>query len=139
MTFFTRSEFNNKYSSLGTSLGTDQEVLIEMACEMIYSQLGLMYRGNLADIEVQEPPRGVRTEDNNGVPKAIKNASMEQCRFMLEHDIPFLDNRGELKAGNMTSDLKTDYSTLALRILANAGYLYRGNPINTNMGMKVSF
>ena len=35
----------------------------------------------------------------------------------------------------MKSELKTDYSTLALRMLANAGYLYRGNPINQNMSM----
>lgn len=128
MTFFTKSEFNTKYSALYLSL-ENNDPRIEMASEMIYSQIGLMYRGNLANANAE----------TDEIPNAIKNASMEQCRFMLEHDIPFLDNRGELKAGNMTSDLKTDYSTLALRILANAGYLYRGNPINTNMGMKVSF
>lgn len=129
MTFFTRSEFNEKYSGLGITL-VENDPRIEMASEMIYSQIGLMYRGNLANIEAGE---GVE------IPKAIKNASMEQCRFMIEHDIPFLDNRGEIKAGNMTSDLKTDYSTLALRILANANYMYRGNPINTNMGMGIPF
>jgi hypothetical protein len=39
----------------------------------------------------------------------------------------------------MESDLKTDYSLDALRILANHGYMYRGNPINHNMGMNIPF
>lgn len=122
MTFFTQAEFNTKYGA--NSLPNDKTWLIEVASEMIYSQVGTRYRG---------------VWDSTNVPLAIKNASMEQCRFLLEYDIPFLDNRGEIKAGSMTSDLKTDYSTLALRILANAGYLYRGNPINYNMGMEIPF
>ena len=122
MTFFTKDEYNTKYGS-GT-ITTENEYLIEVASEMIYSQVGLRYRANW---------------DNTSAPTPIKNASMEQLRFLLEYDIPFLDNRGEIKAGNMTSDLKTDYSTLALRILANAGYLYRGNPLNQNMGMEFPF
>ena len=122
MTFFTQSEFNTKYGS-GT-LPDNKTWLIEVASEMIYSQIGLRYRGDW---------------DDTNVPLAIKNASMEQCRFLLEYDMPFLDTRGETKAGNMSSDLKTDYSTLALRILANAGYQYRGNPINQNMGMEFPF
>ena len=122
MTFFTKEEYNAKYGS--GILTTTNQWYIEVASEMIYSQVGLRYRGNW---------------DNTSVPLAIKNASMEQCRFLLEYDIPLLDNRGEIVAGNMKSDLKTDYSTLALRILANAGYLYRGNPINQNMGMDIPF
>ena len=122
MTFFTKEEYNTKYGN--GILTNDNQWLIEVASEMIYSQIGLRYRG---------------TWDNTNVPLAIKNASMEQCRFLLEYDIPLLDNRGEIKAGNMISDLKTDYSTLALRILANHGYLYRGNPINQNMGMEFPF
>ena len=122
MTFFTKEEYNTKYGQ--GILTNDNQWLIEVASEMIYSQIGLRYRG---------------TWDNTNVPLAIKNASMEQCRFLLEYDIPLLDNRGEIKAGNMISDLKTDYSTLALRILANHGYLYRGNPINQNMGMEFPF
>ena len=39
----------------------------------------------------------------------------------------------------MKSNLSTDYSTLALRMLANGGYLYRGNPINYNMGIGLPF
>ena len=122
MTFFTKEEYNAKYGS--GILTTANQWYIEVASEMIYSQVGLRYRGNW---------------DSTSVPTAIKNASMEQCRFLLEYDIPLLDNRGEIVAGNMKSDLKTDYSTLALRILANAGYMYRGNPINQNMGMDIPF
>lgn len=125
MTFFTIEEFNNKYSQVV------ENYQIEMACAMIYSQVGVRYRNP--------------NWDENSVPMAIKNASMEQLRFLLEYDIPFLDNRGSIKAGAMESDLITDYSTLALRILANGdescpnGYLYRGNPINYNMGMNLPF
>ena len=122
MTFFTKEEYNTKYGS--GILTTTNEWLIEVASEMIFSQVGLRFRSNW---------------DSTTVPQAIKNASMEQCRFLLEYDMPFLDNRGEIKAGDMSSDLKTDYSTLALRILANAGYMYRGNPINYNMGMELPF
>lgn len=122
MTFFTQQEFETKY---GQQLEVGQSYLIDMACEMIYSQVGLKYRDPLW------------TSDN--VPTPIKNASMEQLRFMLEYEIPLLDNRGEIKAGDMVSDLKTDYSTLALRILANAGFMYRGNTMTTNMGMKIPF
>lgn len=119
MTFFTQEEYNKKYK-------TQVEIYqIEMACEIIYSQVGLRYRNpNWDDISC---------------PVAIKNASMEQLRFMLEYQIPFLDNRGSIKAGEMSSNLISDVSTLALRMLGNAGYLYRGNPINSNMGMNMQF
>lgn len=119
MTFFTQEEYNSKYN-------TQVEIYqIEMACEIIYSQVGLRYRNpNWDDISC---------------PVAIKNASMEQLRFMLEYQIPFLDNRGSIKAGDMSSNLISDVSTLALRMLGNAGYLYRGNPINSNMGMNMQF
>lgn len=122
MTFFTQTEYNTKYGA--NSLKDSDLWLIEVASEMIFSQVGLRYR---------------QPWDNTNAPTPIKNASMEQCRFLLEYQMPFLDNRGEIRAGNMTSDLKTDYSTLALRILANAGYLFRGNPINQNMGMELPF
>jgi len=118
MTFFTKEEFNQKYSQ------EVQDYQIENACEMIYSQVGLRYRGAIS---------------SDKCPTAIKNAAMEQLRFMLEYDIPLLDNRGKIEAGAMKSDLKTDYSTLALRMLANAGYMYRGNPSSYNMGMNLPF
>ena len=73
MTFFTKEEFQEKYSQ------TVVDYQIEIACEIIYNQVGLRYR---------DPSWNTDT-----VPTAIKNASMEQLRFILEYDIPFLDNR----------------------------------------------
>lgn len=119
MTFFTIQEYKSKY---GVDVANWQ---IETACEMIYSQVGIRYRN----------PEW----DNISCPIAIKNASMEQLRFILEYDIPFLDNRGSIEAGAMKSDLISDISTLSLRMLGNAGYLYRGNPINENLGMNLPF
>lgn len=119
MQFFTIEEYEEKYDT------QVQNYQIEMACEMIYSQVGVRYR---------DP-----NWNDTTCPMAIKNASMEQLRFMLEYEIPFLDNRGAIKAGEMSSDLISDISTLALRMLGNAGYLYRGNPINQNMGMNIPF
>ena len=120
MTFFTIEEFNNKYN-----MAIEEEWKIEKACEMIYSQIGIRYRN----------PQW--TADT--CPKSVKNASMEQLRFMLEYDIPLIDYKGKVEAGEMKSELSSDYSTLALRILANNGYLYRGNPINQNMGLNIPF
>ena len=119
MTFFTIQDFKEKYNQ-------DVELWqIENACEMIYSQVGIKYRN----------PNWTA----NACPTAIKNASMEQLRFILEYDIPCLDNRGNIKAGAMESELNSDYSTLALRMLANAGYLYRGVPLNQNMGINLTW
>ena len=64
---------------------------------------------------------------------------MEQLRFILEYDIPVIDFKDKVKAGEMESTMSSDYSTLALRILGNAGYLYRGSPINYNMGLRMPF
>ena len=122
MTFFTLDEFTNKYSDYASI--TIPTYYIEASCEMIFSQVGLRYRDT--------------SWDKDSVPLSIKNASMEQLRFMIEHDIPFVDSQ-DIKAGSMQSHLKSDYSTLALRILANNGYLYRGNPINQNMGLELPF
>ena len=119
MTFFTKQEFNQKYSQ------TVEDYQIEMACEIIYSYVGTRY---------QNP-----NWNETSCPTAIKNASMEQLRFMLEYQIPFLDNRGAIKAGAMESDLITDISTLSQRMLGNAGYLYRGNPINYNKTLNMSY
>ena len=119
MTFFTIQEYKTKY---GVDVALWQ---IENACEIIYSQVGVRYRNP--------------NWNDTTCPMAIKNASMEQLRFMLEYDIPFLDNRGSIEAGAMKSDLISDVSTLSLRMLGNAGYLYRGNPINENMGMNLPF
>lgn len=122
MTFFTQNEFQTKYN-----ITIDNKDLwkIEAVSEMIFSQVGLRYRDS--------------NWNSDNVPTAIKNASMEQLRFMYEYDIPLIDYKGKVEAGEMKSEFKTDYSTLALRILANAGYLYRGNPINQNMGLNLPF
>lgn len=119
MTFFTSNDFEEKYN---IELQDNDTWKIEAACEMIYNQVGLRFRGSW---------------DENTVPGPIKNASMEQLRFMLEYDIPFIDYKGRVEAGEMKSELKTRYSTLALQMLANAGYLFRGNPLNHNMGINI--
>ena len=123
MTLFTKNDFETKYPHI--TLDREDLWKIEAVSEMIYSQVGLRYRDN--------------TWTPRTAPYPIKEASMEQLRFLLEYDMPLLDNRGSISSGNMTSDLRTDYSTLALRILANSGYLYRGNPINQNMGLNIPF
>ena len=122
MPFFTEDEFSDKYN---INMPEKDLWKIEAVSEMIYSQVGLRYRNPYW------------TPDT--VPTAIKNASMEQLRFMYEYDIPLIDYKGRVEAGEMKSEFKTDYSTLALRILANAGYLYRGNPVNQNMGLNLPF
>ena len=119
MTFFSIQEFKDKYNK------DVENYQIEMACEMIYSQVGLRYRNPNWQVD--------------NVPTAIKNASMEQLRFMLEYDIPLIDYKEKVKAGDMESYLSSDYSTLSLRMLGNAGYLNRGVPINYNMGLKIPF
>lgn len=122
MTFFTENEFTNKYQ---ISIPQVDLWKIEAVSQMIYSQVGLRYRN----------PNW--TSDT--VPTAIKNASMEQLRFMYEYDIPLIDYKGRVKAGDMENELYTDYSTLALRMLANAGYMFRGDPISQNMGLSLPF
>jgi len=122
MTFFTINDYYEKYNVL---LSYEDTWKIEAVSEMIYNQVGLMYRN----------PNW--TPEN--VPTAIKNASMEQFRFMQEYDIPLIDYKGRVEAGEMKNELKSDYSTLALRMLANAGYLFRGNPLNQNMNMTFPF
>jgi hypothetical protein len=119
MTFFTIKEFNDKYNL------DIENYQIEMASEMIYSQVGLRYRNP--------------NWNSDTCPTAIKNASMEQLRFMLEYDIPLIDYKNKVKAGDMESELSSDYSTLALRMLGNAGYLNRGVPLNYNMGIRLPF
>ena len=125
MTFFTSDEFEEKYSEYSLSNGDYEEWQIEAVSEMIFSQIGLMFRDSSWN------------EDN--VPSAIKNASMEQLRFMIEHSIPFIDYNGSVEAGDMKADIHSDYSTLALRMLSNAGYMYRGNPVNANMLVQAPF
>lgn len=123
MQFFTMQEFKQKYTEF-SNINDLPMWYIEYASEMIFSQVGLKYR----DMGWNE----------TYVPLPIKNASMEQMRFMLDHDIPFVDTNN-IEAGSMKATIKSDYSTMALRMLANAGYLYRGNAINSNMGLNIGF
>lgn len=122
MTFFSSNDFEKKYN---IELPENDTWKIEASCIMIYSQVGLNYRNP--------------NWDEDSVPTAIKNASMEQLRFMYEYDIPFIDYKGKVEAGEMKSEFKTKYSTLALQMLANAGYLYRGVPLNQNMGINLTW
>lgn len=122
MRYFTIDEFKKKYIEYD---GVDIESYkIDWVCEMIFSRIGLRYRKNW---------------DVNNVPLPIKEASMEQLRFMLKHDIPFIDFDKELSAGPMKAKLKSDYSTLALRTLANADFSYSGSPMNQNMSLNIPF
>ena len=123
MQFFTEAEFQQKYSEYASA--TIPAWQIEAVSEMIFSQVGLNYRDT--------------SWTSTSVPLPIKNASLEQMRFMLEHDIPFIDYDKRINAGSMDADLCSDYSTLALRILANNGYMYRGSRLNDNMALNIPF
>ena len=123
MQFFTIAEFLEKYPEYANADVSTWK--IEAVSEMIFSQTGLRYRDT--------------SRNNTSVPLPIKNASMEQLRFMIEHDMPFIDYNKNIKAGNMSADLNSDYSTLALRILGNNGYLYRGSRMSDNMGLTIPF
>ena len=118
MQFFTSTDYAKKYNE-----GIEQ-VKIEEACEMIFAQVSQRLRD--------------RNWTEKTVPVEIKNASMEQARFLIEQDIPHVDSK-KLKAGNMEAELRSEYSTLALMMLSNGGYLYRGSPINYNMSLDIEF
>lgn len=119
MKFFTSSEFKERYPEYEN---IDTTRIIE-ASEMIFAQVSLIMRGEW-------------NEEN--VPTGIKEASMEQARFLIEQDIPHVDT-DEIKAGEMSAKIKSEYSTLALTMLSNRGYLYRGSPINYNMGLNIGW
>lgn len=124
MEFFTINEFIEKYQDCSCIEQNKLRLSIMEASEMIFAQVSPYMRDN--------------NWDNTTVPKVIKNASMEQARFLLMHEIPHLDTH-KLKAGEMEAELITEYSTLALTMLSNGGYLYRGNPINQNMSLDIEF
>lgn len=123
MQFFTKAEFELKYPDYANADVSTWK--IEAVSEMIFSQIGLRYRDT--------------SWNTTSAPLPIKNASMEQLRFMIESDIPFVDYDKSIRAGDMSADLKSDYSTLALRILGNNGYLYRGSRMSDNMGLDIPF
>ena len=118
MELFTSSEYKEFY-------GADiDKIKIVEASEMIFAQISITRR------------------DENWTPETtptrIKQACMEQARFLIEQDIPHVDTN-KLKAGEMSADIKSEYSTLALTMLSNGGYLYRGSPLNFNMGLNISW
>lgn len=123
MQFFTIAEFKEKYPDFANADISTWK--IEAVSEMVFSQIGLRYRDT--------------SWNTTSVPLPIKNASMEQMRFMIEHDIPFIDYDKTVRAGNMSANLNSDYSTLTLRILANNGYLYRGSRMSDNMALTIPF
>ena len=124
MEFFTIQEFIEKYPGFGCEDQNKLSTTIMEASEMIFAQVSPAFRDN--------------TWNDKTIPKIIKNAAMEQARFLLIHEVPHLDTH-KLKAGAMEGELITEYSTLALTILSNGGYMYRGNPINHNMSLGIEF
>lgn len=123
MQFFTLEQFQDAYPDYASYTISAWQIIA--ASEMIFSQIGLRYRDT--------------SWNTTSVPLPIKNAAMEQLRFILDHDIPFVDINKRIKAGSMDADLNSDYSTLALRILANNGYLYRGSRMSDNMAIDLPF
>lgn len=125
MKFFTKDEFLNEYRDECESYSIT-ESNIKDACLMIFSQIGLRYRDY--------------SWNKDTVPQPIKDASMEQLRFLLIHDIPFLDT-DEFKVDGMEAKLDSNISKKALFYLSNSqvNYLYRGNQINSNMSLPISF
>ena len=123
MQFFTLEQFQDAYPDYASYTISAWQIIA--ASEMIFSQIGLRHRDT--------------SWNTTSVPLPIKNAAMEQLRFILDHDIPFVDINKRIKAGSMDADLNSDYSTLALRILANNGYLYRGSRMSDNMAIDLPF
>jgi hypothetical protein len=122
MEFFTINEFIERYQDCDCFEQNKIKTTIMEASEMIFAQVSPCFRDN--------------TWNNTTVPQAIKNASMEQARFLIEQDIPHVDAK-KIKSGSMEAELQSEYSTLALTMLANGGYIYRGSPINYNMSISV--
>lgn len=125
MQFFTKEEFISEHPEYKDIITDNSTWLIKASSEMIFSQVGLRYRDT--------------SWNSDSVPSSVKEASMEQLRFMLEHDIPFIDYDKTIEARKMKANLKSDYSTLALRILSNGGYLYRGSRMTDNMALNIPF
>ena len=106
MQLFTDSEYQARYSE---TIDTD---IIEEASDMIFAQCSPMYR---------------REWTSTDVPTEIKRACLVQAKFLKDYEIPDIDYKSKVKAGEMETELSSHYSTYALTILANAGYMYRGS------------
>lgn len=125
MRYFTKEEFLAQYSDECECYPITNSN-IDSACLMIFSQIGLKHRDY--------------SWDEKTVPEPIKNASMEQLRFLLIHDIPFLDTN-EFKVDGMEAKLDSVISKKALLFLSTASvnYLYRGSTNSQNMAINIPF
>lgn len=107
MQLFTESEYKARYNNEAIDTTT-----IEEASDMIFAQCSPMYR---------------RKWTSTDVPEEIKRACLVQAKFLKDYEIPDIDYKSKVKAGEMETELSSHYSTYALTILANAGYMYRGS------------
>ena len=107
MQLFTESEYKARYNNEEIDTTT-----IEEASDMIFAQCSPMYR---------------RKWTSTDVPEEIKRACLVQAKFLRDYEIPDIDYKSKVKAGEMETELSSHYSTYALTILANAGYMYRGS------------
>ena len=107
MQLFTESEYKARYDNEAIDTTT-----IEEASDMIFAQCSPMYR---------------RKWTSTDVPEEIKRACLVQAKFLKDYEIPDIDYKSKVKAGEMETELSSHYSTYALTILANAGYMYRGS------------
>ena len=107
MQLFTESEYKARYDNEEIDTTT-----IEEASDMIFAQCSPMYR---------------RKWTSTDVPEEIKRACLVQAKFLKDYEIPDIDYKSKVKAGEMEAELSSHYSTYALTILANAGYMYRGS------------
>ena len=107
MQLFTESEYKARYNNEAIDTTT-----IEEASDMIFAQCSPMYR---------------RKWTSTDVPTEIKRACLVQAKFLKDYEIPDIDYKSKVKAGEMETELSSHYSTYALTILANAGYMYRGS------------
>lgn len=117
MQLFTAQEYQTKYSEV---IDTNT---IEMASDMIFAQCSPSFR--------------VDSWDSTNVPNEIKRACLVQAKFLKDYEIPEIDYKAKVKAGEMETELSSHYSTYALTILANAGYQYRGSVPNFSIQIPI--
>lgn len=117
MQLFTANEYQTRYNE---EIDTNT---IEMASDMIFAQCS--------------PTLRVDTWNNTNVPSEIKRACLVQAKFLKDYEIPEIDYKSKVKAGEMEAELSSHYSTYALTILANAGYQYRGSMPNFSITIPI--
>lgn len=115
MQLFTSEEYVTRY---GDTIDTE---IIEMASDMIFAQCSPSFR--------------VESWTSTDVPDEIKRACLVQAKFLNDYEIPDIDYKSKVKVGEMETELSSHYSTFALTILSNAGYLYRGSQPNFSISI----